>query len=96
MMEVSIDESGRDVNVRAGGSFAEVAVNIIQVVRVVYDQIKNANAEAGQYFRDGFLRLVNDEKIWQTDALTHNGSAMASVVFMDKPEDCDAKGGDDD
>lgn len=85
MLQCDIDETGVQVNVHAGGSFEEVAVNIAQVIRVVYDQIKNANEEAGQYFKEGFLNMINDERIWKTESLRHNGEAAASVIFVDKP-----------
>lgn len=84
MLHCDIDTTGKQVAVQAGGSFEMVAVNIIQIVRVVYDQIKNANPEAAQYFRDGFTNMINNERTWGVDTLGTTGRAEASVLFFEK------------
>ena len=82
MLQCDIDKTGKDVTVHASGSFEMIAVNIIQVIRAVYDQTKNAHPEAAEYFRDGLRAMVNNDKIWEIDTLGAHGKANASVVFI--------------
>ena len=84
MLRCSISDDGKDIYIDASGSFEAVAASVAQIVRVLYRQIRESNEDAGQFFKDGFIRMINDEKIWNTDSLIPNHNVESMVIFAEQ------------
>lgn len=84
MLQCSVSDDGKEIFVDASGSFEIVATSVAQVVRVIYKQIKDSNENAGQFFKDGFINLINDEKIWDIDSLIPNHDVKSTVIYIEQ------------
>lgn len=82
MLQCNIDTTGKEVNIHVSGSFKMIAVNIMQIIRAVYDQTKSSQPDAAEYFRDGLKTMINNDRTWEVDALGTNGKGRAVVVYF--------------